>query len=75
MKRRVGTKHFVLCVSNRGYKASLIARKVYEQVPDREASEKGLVRIVDESGEDYLFPSKLFAAIELPREVRLRLAT
>lgn len=75
MKRRVGTRHFVLCVSNRGYQASLIAHKVYEQIPDREGSDKGLVRVVDESGEDYLFPSRLFAAIELPRDVRLRLAT
>ena len=46
MKRRVGTKRFVLCVSNRGYQASLIAHKVYERIPDCEASDKGLVRDV-----------------------------
>ena len=75
MKRRARTKGFLLCLSNRGYRASLIPHKVYRQIPDDEASEHGLVRVVDESGEDYLFPARLFAAIELPDSIRLRLAT
>lgn len=58
---------FLLCLSNRGYKVALIAHKVYAQLPDAEATKHGMVRIVDESGEDYLFPSHLFAAIELPK--------
>lgn len=75
MKRSSRTKGFLLCMSNRGYQTSLITRKVYEQVPDDEATDRGLVRVVDESGEDYLFPARLFAAIELPKDVRVRLAT
>jgi len=65
---------FVVCVSNRGYKASLVVRRVYRMIPDREAEERGLLRVIDESGEDYLFPSKLFAAIELPRAVGKKFA-
>ncbi len=75
MKRNGKTKRFLLCSSNRGYRASLVAHKVYEHVPDDEAAERGLVRVVDESGEDYLFPARLFAAIEIPKDVRVRLAT
>lgn len=60
---------FVVCVSNRGYKASLVVRRVYKVIPDREAEKRSLLRVVDESGEDYLFPKKLFALVELPRSV------
>ena len=63
----------MLCLSNRGYRDSLIPHKVYLQLPDDDASECGLVRVVDESGEDYLFPTQLFAPIELPPEIRVRL--
>ena len=75
MKSRAKSSRYLLCVSNRGYKASLIPRKVYAQLPDDVATRRGLVRVVDESGEDYLFPARLFAAIELPKDVRQRLAT
>jgi hypothetical protein len=54
-------------VSDGGYRASLIPRRLYRVVPDVEAVERGLLRIVDESGEDYLYPAKLFLAVELPR--------
>lgn len=60
---------YALCVKNRGYAASLELRKVYRLLPDPPAERKGLVRIVDESGEDYLFPSTFFLEIELPRAV------
>jgi hypothetical protein len=63
----------MLCLSNRGFRDALIPRKVYLQLPDEKASQHGLVRVVDESGEDYLFPAQLFAAIELPAEIRVRL--
>jgi len=69
------TRQYVLCLSNRGYGASLVVRRLYEQVADPEAAKRGLLRIVDESGEDYLFPEELFAAVELPNAVRQRLAT
>jgi hypothetical protein len=75
MKLRARSSSYLLCLSNRGYKASLIPRKVYECLPDDVATKRGLVRVVDESGDDYLFPARLFAAIELPKDVRQRLAT
>jgi len=62
-------------VSNRGYRASLIVRRLYRQLADPEAERRGLVRVVDESGEDYLFPERLFTALELPGAIRQRLAT
>ena len=60
---------FVVCISNRGYKASLVVRRIYRMVPDSKAEARGLVRVIDESGEDYLFPEKLFAPIELSETV------
>jgi hypothetical protein len=51
---------FVRCVDNAGYEATLELRKVYRVVPDDAAETKNLLRLVDESGEDYLFPAKLF---------------
>lgn len=57
---------FVLCVRSAGYRASLEARKVYRVVRDPEAESESLLRVVDESGEDYLFPSSLFVPIDLP---------
>lgn len=52
---------FVLCIDNQGYGASLERRKVYRAMSDPAAEKHGLVRVVDESSEDYLFPAKLFA--------------
>ena len=62
-------KHFVLCVNNTGYEASLIARKMYEVIPDTQAEQDDFIRIIDESGEDYLYHVSHFALIELPEEV------
>ena len=62
-------KHkFLLCVDNNGYEASLELRKLYERIPDKEAEEFNQVRIIDESGEDYLYPSGFFAAVKIPTE-------
>ena len=71
--RRKKAKTFLLCLSNRGFRAALIPLKLYAQIPDERAGKHGLVRVVDESGEDYLFPIQLFAPIELPAEIRSRL--
>lgn len=61
------TEHsYVVCVENSGYPAALELRKIYLRLPDSRAAEDGFVRVVDESGEDYLFPSRFFAAIEVP---------
>jgi hypothetical protein len=48
---------FLLCVGNKGYEASLELRKLYEQLPDKEVERHNQFRIIDESGEDYLYPS------------------
>lgn len=68
------SKPFVVCLSNRGYSESLVVRCIYEIVPDSEASGRGLLRVIDESGEDYLFPAGLFEEIELPSGLQRKLA-
>jgi hypothetical protein len=62
-------RRFFVCLSNDAYRASLEVRKIYVALDDREAEEQGLLRIVDESGEDYLYPVSQFAEIELPRSL------
>ena len=69
MRKPRSTKSYVLCVRNDGYPASLLVRRLYEFVPDRNAASHGLIRVVDESGEDYLYPEKFFVSIALPRPV------
>jgi hypothetical protein len=61
---------FLICISNQGYAASLEVRKVYENVEDTDAAREGLVRVIDESGEDYLFPDTMFLPIELSGALR-----
>lgn len=64
-------KHkYLLCVCNEGYEASLELRKLYEKIEDKEAASHDQVRIVDESGEDYLYPADFFAPVRLPAETR-----
>jgi hypothetical protein len=58
---------FVLCIDNGGYAASLEQRKVYRTIGDPGAEEHGMVRVIDESGEDYLFPKTLFVPIAVPQ--------
>ena len=62
-------KRFVLCIDNRGYEASLIPRKIYEVIPDDQAEQDDFVRVIDESGEDYLYHKNHFVFVELPEEV------
>jgi hypothetical protein len=57
---------YVVCIENSGYPASLEVRKIYVRIADPRAEEDGFLRVVDESGEDYLFPARFFAAIEVP---------
>lgn len=66
-------KPFVICIDNTGYEASLIAGKVYPVVPDAQAAKEDLVRLIDESGEDYLFPKQHFAFVDFPPSVRRRI--
>jgi hypothetical protein len=61
-------KRFVVCVANDDCE-DLEVRKIYQTVADESAAQDGLLRIVDESGEDYLYPASLFLNIELPQAV------
>ena len=67
------TKRFALCLKNAGNEASLILGKVYRVLPDQRASKDDLVRIVDESGDDYLFHKTQFAFVDFPEAVRKKL--
>lgn len=67
------TKRFALCLKNTGNEASLILGKVYRIVPDARASKDDLVRIIDESGEDYLFHKTQFAFVDFPEAVRRKI--
>lgn len=60
----------VLCLRNDGYEASLELRKIYAALRDRDAARHGQIRVIDESGEDYLYPARFFAPIELSRTLR-----
>ena len=60
----------VLCLKNKGYEASLERRKIYRARPDRAAALDQLVRVIDESGEDYLYPVSFFAPVKLPQALR-----
>jgi len=59
---------YVICVKNDGYSASLELRKLYRRIPDQDAERHGQLRIVDESGEDYLYPEEYFVPVQLPEE-------
>ena len=66
-------RQFLLCIRNTGCE-DLELRKFYENLPDNVAAREGYVRVVDESGEDYLYPKTHFVAVRLPREVERALA-
>lgn len=65
----MSTHNFVVCIDNSGYEASLEVRKLYEVLPDADAIGCGQLRVIDESGEDYLYPAAFFAKVDLPREL------
>lgn len=65
---------FVICIDNRGYEASLEQRKLYEVLPDEEAAKHGQLRVIDESGEDYLFPKSMFLDAALKDEIAEKVA-
>ena len=60
---------FVVCVNNADYPASLELHKIYRVLPDEGAVEDGDIRVIDESGEDYLYPAEWFVPIEVPQAV------
>jgi hypothetical protein len=66
MPQKNSSARFLLCVKNDGYPASLEVRKIYLAVADADAEKHRLVRVIDESGEDYLYPQRFFVPVELP---------
>ena len=60
---------FVICVKNEDYPASLQLWKVYRMLPDEKGARHNMIRVIDESGEDYLFPASYFVPVELPQAV------
>ncbi|MEQ8465423.1 hypothetical protein [Coleofasciculus sp. E1-EBD-02] len=61
---------FVVCISNQDYPASLEVRKIYQVIPDANATQNQMIRVIDESGEDYLYPSSYFVPIQLPKAAK-----
>ena len=72
MRVQQSSQSFALCVEDGGME-DLEARKLYQILPDREAAREGYIRVVDESGEDYIYPSGLFVPLRLPAAVARRL--
>ena len=74
MNDKQDTSRFVICIYNNGYEVSLEKRKLYEVLPDFDAAKHHQIRIIDESGEDYLYPQDYFIEIVLPQAVESALA-
>ena len=66
MTRKKKSSQYLLCIDNSDYPASLETRKVYRTIPDAHATSRKFVRVIDESGEDYLYPADLFVPIDVP---------
>ena len=62
-------RSLVVCIANEGFEASLELRKLYESLPDADAAKLVQLRVIDESGEDYLYPAPLFVPVTLPEPV------
>jgi hypothetical protein len=77
MAHRSRNQGFAVCLRNTGYAASLEVRKLYPVLNDPDAEENDLIRVIDESGQDYVYPARLFQRLDLPSEVQraLRLAS
>ncbi|MDN3514082.1 MAG: hypothetical protein NG747_06750 [Candidatus Brocadia sp.] len=74
-KMNTAKKRFAICIDNTDYEASLIIRKIYEVIPDEKAEKDDFIRVIDESGEDYLYQRSHFILIELPIEVEQALTS
>ena len=66
--KNISPTQFAICLKNKGSE-DLIIRKIYQVLPDENAAKKGLLRLIDESGEDYLYPASYFFLIDLPQKV------
>ena len=70
LKPKRTAPRFLICVENKGYVVSLEKRKIYLALPDAAALKHGQVRVIDESGEDYLYPKSLFLPITIPESLQ-----
>ena len=70
INKNMPRQQLVVCVSNKDYSVSLEKRKIYIALRDPAAEEHGLTRVVDESGDDYLYPKRLFRSINLPETIK-----
>ena len=69
MERETGNQTFALCIGNKDCE-DLEIRKIYQVLPDDDAEKEGYIRVIDESGEDYLYPQSYFILVQLPREAQ-----
>ena len=69
MKQTIEDQVFLLCIRNNECE-DLILHKVYQSIPDKKAEQEGFVRVVDESGEDYLYPQEYFSKVHLSRKAQ-----
>ncbi len=70
MEQEAVAPQFAVCIDNTGYPASLELHRIYRVLPDEDAAQDGDIRVIDESGEDYLYPAAYFVVIELPQELQ-----
>ena len=75
MKIEEAPPQFAICIDNAGYPASLELRKIYQVLPDEKAAKHNLVRVIDESGEDYLYPQRFFVPNRVTARRRRSLPT
>jgi hypothetical protein len=69
IKSKQNFQEFVVCINNSDYPASLELHKIYRAITDKDTTDEGDIRIIDESGEDYLYPSSYFVSIQVPHIV------
>jgi hypothetical protein len=74
-KPAIAQRQLVVCVKNEGFEVSLERRKIYVSIADEQAQSHRLIRVIDESGEDYLYPQKMFMLMSLPQPVRRAVLT
>ncbi len=67
------THSLCICIKNEGFEASLELRKIYKAIEDLEGQSHGQIRVIDESGEDYLYPEEFFVRVDLPAAVEQKL--